>query len=263
MEVMSEKWYRIICFIIMIGMLWLIRISDMPIRGFWCDDQSIRYPHLPMIMDYKILLLVCIFFPLILFRLLPASSSSNNKVENADTNDIIDKDSRLAQIGPHSVGWDYMFGFILNMVLTTYCKVIIARPRPNFYEICQPTVQCESYETRFISDFNCTTPHHLARNSLQSFFSGHSSTGTYAGLFTALHVAAHWQIDYNVKALVCSVLIGLGLFPGFTQYLNHWHHWSDVLVGQLVGLLLAVTAFQMRHWLSQNSHARSGGKSKS
>lgn len=35
--------------------------------------------------------------------------------------------------------------------------------------------------------------------------------------------------------------------------MTHWHHWSDVLVGQLVGLLLAVAAFQMRHWLSHTN----------
>ncbi|KAJ6642192.1 Phospholipid phosphatase like 1.2 like, partial [Pseudolycoriella hygida] len=238
---MMEKAYRVFCIIIMIGMLWLIRSFDAPIRGFWCDDQSIRFPHLPMIVDYRILLLICIFLPLTLFRLLPASS------ENDDT---IDMDNRLARIGPTSTGWDFMFGFIMNLVLTTYCKLIIARPRPNFYEICQPTVQCEAFETRFISDFNCTTPPFLARNSLQSFFSGHSSTGTYSGFFMALHLAAHWSVDYNVKALTCSVLIGLGLFPGFSQYLNHWHHWSDVLVGQFVGFLMAAAAFQMRYWLS-------------
>lgn len=255
---MWERWHRIICIILMIGMLWLIRSFDMPIRGFWCNDHSIRYPHLPMIVDYKILLLICTFVPLAIFRLLPASST---KPEKADSNDIVDNnENRLARIGPNSVGWDYMFGFILKLVLTTYCKVIIARPRPNFYEICQPTVQCQSFETHFISDFNCTTESHLAKNSIQSFFSGHSSTGTYAGLFTALHVAAHWQVDYNIKALTCSLLIGIGLFPGFTQYLNHWHHWSDVLVGQLVGMLMAVAAFRMRHWLSQNAGQTSGAK---
>lgn len=257
---MSQRWYRIICIILMTGMLWLIHSFDLPIRGFWCDDLSIRYPHIPMIVDYRLLLLVCTLVPLIIFRLLPPSL---NKSENADNESTTDKDNRLARIGPNSVEWDFMIGFILKLVLTTYVKMIIARPRPNFYEICQPTAQCESFETRFIRDFNCTTPPHLARNSLQSFFSGHSSTGTYASLFTALHVAAHWPVDYNIKALACSILIGLGLFPGFTQYLNHWHHWSDVLVGQLVGLLMAAAAFQMRHWLSQNNSAKFNGKSKS
>lgn len=246
---MPKYWTRTICITICVGMLWFIRSFDMPIRGFWCDDQSIRYPHLPMIVDYKILLLVCIAFPMILFRLLPAS---NRTAAATDENDV-DKGNYLARIGPNSPGWDYMLGLILKVVLTIYCKVIIARPRPNFYEICQPTVQCESFETRFISDFNCTTSPHLARNSLQSFFSGHSATGTYAGMFSALHVAAYLPVDYSIKALVCSTLIGFGLFPGFTQYLNHWHHWSDVLVGQLVGLLMASAAFQMRHWLSERS----------
>lgn len=255
---MDVNWCRIICVIVMIGMLWLIRLFDLPIRGFWCDDQSIRYPHLPMIVDYKILLLVCISFPIILFRLLPAPSKS----ENVDDNDTDKSTNHLARTGPNSTVWDYIFGFILQLVLTTYCKLIIARPRPNFYEICQPTVTCESFETRFISDFNCTTPPYLALNSLQSFFSGHSATGTYAALFSALHVAAHWPVDYSVKALTCSTIIGLGLFPGFTQYLNHWHHWSDVLVGQSVGLLMAAAAFQMRHWLSRNNSAKISHKSK-
>lgn len=241
----------------MIGMLWFIRLFEMPIRGFWCDDHSIRYPHLPMIVDYRLLLVVGIFFPLIIFRLLPPNKQGN-KVENDTENNV----NRLVLVGPNSPGWDYVLGFILNLVLTTYCKVIIARPRPNFYEICQPSIQCDLNETRFISDFNCTTESYLSRNSLQSFFSGHSSTGTYAALFSALHVAAHWSVNYNIKALAFSTLIGLGLFPGFTQYLNHWHHWSDVLVGQSVGFLLAVVAFQMRYWFSQDSSSKLCNESK-
>lgn len=248
---MSVNWSRIVCAGATIAMLWYIHIQDIPVRGFWCDDQSIRYPHLPMIVDYRILLLVGITFPILIIRLLRSSA----KLENADDSET-DKSNHLALTGPTSPEWDYIFGFLLKLVLTTYCKVIIARPRPNFYEICQPTVTCESFENRFISDFNCTTRANLARNSLQSFFSGHSATGTYAGLFSALQVAAYWPVDYNLKALACSVLIGVGLFPGFTQYLNHWHHWSDVLVGQSVGFLMAVGAFKMRYWLSRNNNSK-------
>lgn len=245
---MSVSLSRTICLAVTIAMMWFIHIQDIPVRGFWCNDQSIRYPHLPMIVDYRILLLVSIALPILIIRLLPSSAKSDNTDDNE-----IDKSNHLARTGPTSPEWDYIFGFLLQLVLTTYCKVVIARPRPNFYEICQPTVTCEGFENRFISDFNCTTRLHLARNSVQSFFSGHSSTGTYAGLYSAIHVAAYWQGDYNLKALVCSVLILVGLFPGFTQYLNHWHHWSDVLVGQLVGFLMAVAAYKMRYWLSQTN----------
>ncbi|KAG4076266.1 hypothetical protein HA402_014815 [Bradysia odoriphaga] len=255
---MTVNWSRIICVVVTMTMLWYIHVQDMPVRGFWCDDHSIRYPHLPMIVDYRILLLVGIAFPILIIRLLPSSP----KPDNADDGEV-DNSSHLARTGPATPEWDYVFGFLLKLVLTTYVKVIIARPRPNFYEICQPTVMCESFENRFISDFNCTTRAHLARNSVQSFFSGHSATGTYAGLFSALHVAAHWPVDYNLKALACSVLIMAGLFPGFTQYLNHWHHWSDVLVGQSVGLLMAVAAFKMRYWLSRTNTSSNSKNHKS
>lgn len=254
---MSENWFRLLCIAIMISMLWFMRMCELPRRGFWCDDHSIRYPHLPMVMDYKLLLAISISFPLILFQLLPSRKSGNK-----DDNDTDNEDDHLSLTAPSSPGWDYMFGFLVNLVLTTFCKIVIARPRPNFYHICQPTVQCDSYETRFISEFNCTTEPHLSLNSIQSFFSGHSSTGTYAGLFSALHVAAHWPINYNIKALTCTTLIILSLFPGFTQYLNHWHHWSDVLVGQTVGFLLAVAAFQMRYWLRKDSSSNFHKKTK-
>lgn len=246
---MPVNWSRIICVCVTVAMLWYIHVQDLPVRGFWCDDQSIRYPHLPMIVDYRILLLVGITFPILIIRLMRSSAKQDI---NADDNEV-DRNNHLALTGPTSPEWDYIFGFLLKLVLTTYCKVIIARPRPNFYEICQPSVTCESFENRFISDFNCTTRVYLAKNSLQSFFSGHSATGTYAGLFSALQVAAYWPADYNLKALACSVLFMAGLFPGFTQYLNHWHHWSDVLVGQSVGVLMAVAAFKMRYWLSRTN----------
>ena len=34
-----------------------------------------------------------------------------------------------------------------------------------------------------------------------------------------------------------------GLLPGLTQYKNHWHFCSDVLVGNTIGILLALFAY--------------------
>lgn len=217
---MTEKWFRLAISLTLIGMLCLLRGFEAPIRGFWCDDQTIRYPHLPMIVDYRLLLAVSIVLPLLLFWILPVIRKTSAKShENGSSSQILAyTDTYLASIGPEFPGWDYMFGFLVNLVLTTYCKLLIGRPRPNFHAICQPTVTCEMNEKRFISNFSCTTEKFLSRNSMESFFSGHSSTGTYAALFMAMHLAAHWRnVNYSIKALVCSTLIGFGLFPGFTQ----------------------------------------------
>ena len=224
-----------------------------------------------MIVDYRLLLAVSLTLPLFLFWLLPPVRTDK---QNPEDNDDGLTCNYLAKIGPEFPCWDYLFGFLVNLVLTTYCKLLIGRPRPNFYAICQPTVVCEVDERRYVTDFNCTTDKFLGRNSLESFFSGHSSTGTYASLFIAMHLIAHWRVNYSIKALVCATVFGFGLMPGFTQvflyisllklilktlfkilqFLNHWHHWSDVLIGQIVGVLLGVAAFHMRHWFSNDDH---------
>lgn len=209
------------------------RMFRAPVRGYWCDDRTIRYPHLPMVVDYRILLFVSIFLPVIIFKIIPGTANS-----------------RLAQLGPKSPSLDYLFGFLVNLLLTCYCKIVLARARPNFYDICKPSVGCDVTEQRFVSQFECTTPYFLAHNSLESFFSGHASTGTYGSLAIVLHLIANWRSSYIFKATISCFILAVGLFPGFTQVLNHWHHWSDVLVGQIVGIVLAVAQYFMRHWLN-------------
>lgn len=46
-----------------------------------------------------------------------------------------------------------------------------------------------------------------------------------------------------LKAHLFVVLFMVGLLPGLTQYKNFWHFASDVLVGDVVGILLALFVY--------------------
>lgn len=118
------------------------------------------------------------------------------------------------------------------------------RPRPNFHSLCKPDVECRNDEKLFVSNYTCTNERRwLMRNSNQSFFSGHSSLGTYSSFFLIFYLNDKWRADALLKAHLFVVIFMVGLLPGLTQYKNFWHFASDVLVGDVVGILLALFVY--------------------
>jgi len=41
------------------------------------------------------------------------------------------------------------------------------------------------------------------------------------------------------KPIVQLTFIIIGLIPGYTQGINYWHHWSDIMTGYSVGVIFA------------------------
>ena len=106
----------------------------------------------------------------------------------------------------------------------------------------------------FVSNYTCTNESRwLSRNSNQSFFSGHSSLGTYAAFFLIFYLNDKLRIDALLKAHLFSVIFMLGLLPGLTQYKNFWHFASDVLVGDVIGILLALFIYYGVRGLQKSS----------
>ena len=128
------------------------------------------------------------------------------------------------------------------------------RPRPNFHSLCKPDIDCKSDEKIFVSNYTCTNESRwLSRNSNQSFFSGHSSLGTYSAFFLIFYLNDKLRIDALPKAHLFSVIFMLGLLPGLTQYKNFWHFASDVLVGDVIGILLALFIYYGVRGLQKSS----------
>lgn len=51
------------------------------------------------------------------------------------------------------------------------------------------------------------------------------------------------KINGFLKAHLFALLFMISLFPGLTQYMNFWHFFSDVLIGDTVGILLAAFVY--------------------
>ena len=194
-------------------------------RGFWCSDESIRMPLKPLTVTLSTILIFSCAIPCSV---------------------IIFTESKL--------GLDYriwlkrfFFSGGINLMLTIFCKFTTGRLRPHFIAVCDPDIDCVSNANMnsFISDYECRNPIAKAiKQARQSFFSGHASISLQAAVFLVLYIHHRYAKSTGlVKALIQFVILLAGIYPGITQVNNYWHHWSDVLVGYIVGTLIAVINF--------------------
>jgi len=44
----------------------------------------------------------------------------------------------------------------------------------------------------------------------------------------------------SFKLIIQLIILIIGLVPGYTQGINYWHHWSDIMTGYSVGAITAI-----------------------
>ncbi|XP_036618244.1 phospholipid phosphatase 2 [Trichosurus vulpecula] len=203
-------------------------------RGFYCSDDTIRYPYRPDTITHGLLAGVTITVSVII-----VSSGEAYLVYTERLYSHSDFNNYVAAL--YKVLGTYLFGASVSQSLTDLAKYMIGRLRPNFLAVCDPDwsrVNCSGYVQ---PEAVCRGSPANVTESRLSFYSGHSSFSMYCMVFLALYVQARlcWRWARLLRPTVQFFLVAFALYVGYTRVADYKHHWSDVLTGLLQGALVA------------------------
>ncbi|NP_001380219.1 Phosphatidic acid phosphatase type 2/haloperoxidase domain-containing protein [Caenorhabditis elegans] len=218
-------------------------------RGFYCDDESIRYPFRDSKVTRQMLIVVGLLIPILLilatelFRTLAWEKKCETEfktyhVRNHSVHRLV---VRLYCF----IGY-FFVGVCFNQLMVDIAKYTIGRQRPHFMDVCRPDIgyQTCSQPDLYITDFKCTTTDTKKIHEAQlSFYSGHSAFSFYAAWFTSLYLQARLFRPLFSRLLLPVIqflLFGGAAYVSLTRVSDYKHHWSDVLVGAIMGSAIGV-----------------------
>ncbi|KAM9735615.1 phospholipid phosphatase 1 isoform 2-T2 [Menidia menidia] len=205
-------------------------------RGFFCNDDTIKFPLKEETISYQLLggvmipftVLIMIFGECLLVYLQRLKSKSPFG-------------SYVACL--YKAVGTFLFGAAMSQSLTDIAKYSIGRLRPHFLDVCRPdwkSISCSS--GGYIENYTCTGDPTMVNEGRLSFYSGHSSFSMYCMLFLALYLQARLQVHWArlLRPTLQFFLIAASVYTGLSRVSDYKHHWSDVLTGLLQGALMAL-----------------------
>ncbi|VDM48514.1 unnamed protein product, partial [Toxocara canis] len=205
-------------------------------RGFFCDDDSIRYPYKSeTITAYTLGLILVAVIGVETFRLMKLSNDDVTvyRLKGRDTHRLF---VRFCAYTAHC-----LLALLVTIIVCQLTKYAVGRLRPNFIAVCKPNINMTACATshQYITDYVCTGQSESAiRDARLSFFSGHSATAMSVAVFCLIYIQARLpRRMYGISPLplLQTILVGGALLVGYSRISDNMHHWSDVLVGFLVG----------------------------
>ncbi|XP_034104033.1 putative phosphatidate phosphatase [Drosophila albomicans] len=234
-------------------------------RGFFCDDESIRYPFHDNTVSPVMLGLLVGALPLLILVL----------VEYVRSMRAGELTTTVQLFGWQMSAWYvelgrqfayFGFGMLLTFDATEVGKYTIGRLRPHFIAVCQPQLSDGSLCTdpinlhRYVENYECAGEGYTiadVRQTRLSFPSGHSSLSFYALLYVALYLQRKltWSSSKLARHFLQFTLIMLAWYTALSRVMDSWHHWSDVLAGSLIGVAGAlITAHYIAHFFKPQFH---------
>ncbi|KAK6738985.1 hypothetical protein RB195_020835 [Necator americanus] len=218
-------------------------------RGFYCDDETIRYPYRDSTVTRQMLIVIGLLIPTALILATEIFRTMAWERKCADQF----KTYHLKQYHVHRlivrlycfIGY-FFLGVCFNQLMVDIAKYTIGRQRPHFMDVCRPNVGYEKCENPdlYITNFTCTGPNqYLIHESQLSFYSGHAAFSFYGAWFTSLYLQARLYRPLFSRLLLPVIqfaLFGGASYVALTRVSNYKHHWSDVLVGALIGSIIGI-----------------------
>jgi len=138
--------------------------------------------------------------------------------------------------------------FFVNGIVTNIVKVYVGRPRPDFFKRCFPNGVVPSGQPS-VSNLVCTGDSDLVLEGRKSFPSGHSSMAFclfgWCSFYIAgkLHVFSSKGKGHSWRFLLAMIPLLFATCIAISRTSDYRHHWQDVSVGSILGLLIAYITY--------------------
>lgn len=134
----------------------------------------------------------------------------------------------------------------LTIVTTSILKNTLGRLRPDFLDRCQiqsGTSTTDPAYSLFTMDICTQTDRHIFEDGMKAFPSGHSSISfaglTFLSFFLAGKIRVFDQRGHTWKSFAVIIPLLCAALVAISRIRDYRHHWQDVLVGGLIGMLFA------------------------
>ncbi|KAK7098642.1 phospholipid phosphatase 1-like isoform X2 [Littorina saxatilis] len=217
-------------------------------RGFFRDDESLMHPyHEGSTVPVAVLYGVGFALPTLAIILIEGGwirLAHNNNNNNSSSSAKAKRDLVKEWLwNVYRACLMFYFGVVVTHISTNVPKYAIGRLRPHFFTICAPDLSKVSPDKAYIEADICTGNDTAAiQEARVSFPSGHSSMAIFVSLFLALYLQRRftWQGMILLKPFLQTVFLLLAFYTCLSRISDYKHHWSDVLAGGLLGVIVAV-----------------------
>ncbi|KAK6484519.1 phospholipid phosphatase 3 [Huso huso] len=205
-------------------------------RGFYCNDESIRYPYKngDTISDGVLSaagILITLLSIIIgeCYRICYLKESSRSFINNLYISTL------YKQVGV------FIFGCAISQSFTDIAKVSVGRMRPHFLAVCKPDFTTINCSLGYIDNYSCLGDESKIQEARKSFFSGHASFSMYTMLYLTFYLQSRftWRGARLLRPLLQFTLIMMAFYTGLSRVSDHKHHPTDIMAGFAQGALVA------------------------
>ena len=204
-------------------------------NGFFCNDESIRYPYIEEeTVTTEMLVLVNSTVVIVVALVVELFATKNIKCSQ-----FFKCPLRVLYV-VLMASWYVQ----VNMIIIDVAKAQVGRLRPHFLNRCNPNVTCTEKDFTYHTDYVCQDVTATEENEARlSFPSGHASYSATVMGFVIVYIQKRFNPSLKITLLKPAIhfsIVTLAVWIAMTRVADYYHRIDDVLTGFKLGTLIGL-----------------------
>ncbi|XP_045180027.2 phospholipid phosphatase 1-like [Mercenaria mercenaria] len=225
-------------------------------RGFFCDDETIRYPYKDDTVSDTMVAVIFVVVPIIIMIITETVHIVSIKSRQEKGSKVLVQ--KFSAKFYRTVG-AFLFATLCTMFLTETMKLFGGRLRPHFVSLCKPDFSKLNCSQGYIMIHTGTCTADVTRRKLldarKSFPSGHASLSAFGAIYLLVYLQLRFIWTQKIRILLPLIQVGIicaSAFVCISRVNDNKHHFGDVIAGAILGTVLALLALKYVSCIRRN-----------